>query len=141
MCAKILLVDDETAIRESLGRKLRREGFVVELADNGVSGLRAFHADRPDLVVLDIVMPEMDGFTVCQRIREVADTPIMMLSAQAIDEARKVPVGQEKTILFNLSGHGYLDLLGYEEYLSNNLTDQVAERQRIKSSLKQILPV
>lgn len=86
MCAKILLVDDESAIRESLGRKLRREGFVVTLAGSGVEGLRAFHADRPDLVILDIVMPEMDGFTVCQRIREVADTPVMMLSAQAVGE-------------------------------------------------------
>ncbi len=83
---KVLLVDDELAIREALGRKLRREGFDVILAANGLEGLRAFHSERPDLVILDIVMPEMDGLTVCQRIREVADTPILMLSAQAITE-------------------------------------------------------
>jgi two-component system KDP operon response regulator KdpE len=83
---KILIVDDEQAIRDALGRKLRREGFTVFLAGNGIDGLRLFHAERPDIVVLDIVMPEMDGLTVCRRIREVAETPVMMLSANAITE-------------------------------------------------------
>lgn len=84
---KVLIVDDEQAIRDALGRKLRREGFEVVLCGDGLEGLRAFHAERPDLVILDIVMPGgMDGLTVCRRIREVADTPIMMLSAQAITE-------------------------------------------------------
>lgn len=85
---KILIVDDEQAIREALGRKLRREGFDVSLSGDGLEGLRSFHSERPDLVVLDIIMPGgMDGLTVCKRIREVADTPVMMLSAQAITEA------------------------------------------------------
>ena len=84
---KVLIVDDEPAIRDALGRKLRRENFDVILSGDGLDGLRAFHAERPDLVVLDIVMPgNMDGLTVCRRIREVADTPVMMLSAQAITE-------------------------------------------------------
>lgn len=86
MTMKVLIVDDEQAIRDALGRKLRREGFGVILAGNGLEGLRSFHSERPDLVVLDIVMPEMDGLTVCQRIREVAETPVMMLSAQAVTE-------------------------------------------------------
>src|SRR5215468_3514780 len=83
---KILVVDDEAAIRDVLGRKLRRDGFNVSLAANGIEGLKMFHSERPDLVVLDIVMPEMNGLTVCQRIREVAETPIMMLYANAITE-------------------------------------------------------
>jgi two-component system KDP operon response regulator KdpE len=84
---KALIVDDEQAIRDAIGRKLRREGFEVILCGDGLSALRMFHAERPDLVILDIVMPGgMDGLTVCQRIREIADTPIMMLSAQAITE-------------------------------------------------------
>jgi two-component system KDP operon response regulator KdpE len=84
---KVLIVDDEQAIREALGRKLQRENFEVVLCSDGLDGLRAFHSARPDLVVLDIVMPgEMNGLTVCRRIREIADTPIMMLSAQAITE-------------------------------------------------------
>jgi len=84
---KVLIVDDEQAIREALGRKLRREGFEVTLCSDGAEGLRAFHAEHPDLVILDIIMAGgMDGLTVCRRIRELADTPIMMLSAQAITE-------------------------------------------------------
>lgn len=84
---KVLIVDDEQAIRDALGRKLRREGFEVILCSDGLEGLRAFHAERPDLVILDIVMPGgMDGLTVCQRVREIAETPIMMLSAQAVTE-------------------------------------------------------
>lgn len=83
---KILIVDDEQNIREQLSKRLRREGFTVFTGANGLEGLRQFHMERPDLVVLDIVMPEMDGLTVCQRIREVAETPIMMLSANAITE-------------------------------------------------------
>jgi len=83
---KILVVDDELAIRDALGRKLRREGYNVLLAGNGIEGLRMFHAEKPDLVVLDIVMPEMNGLVVCQRIREVAETPVLMLSANAITE-------------------------------------------------------
>lgn len=86
MTAKVLIVDDELAIRDALGRKLQREGFEVLLAGSGLEGLRMFHAEHPDLVVLDIVMPEMSGLTVCERIREVAETPVMMLSAQAITE-------------------------------------------------------
>jgi two-component system KDP operon response regulator KdpE len=84
---KVLIVDDEQAIRDALGRKLTREGFEVVLCGDGLEGLRAFHAERPDVVILDIIMPGgMDGLTVCRRIREVTDTPIMMLSAQAVTE-------------------------------------------------------
>jgi two-component system KDP operon response regulator KdpE len=84
---KVLIVDDEQAIREALGRKLSREGFEVVVCKDGLEGLRAFHVEHPDLAVLDIVMPGgMDGLTVCQRIREVSDIPVMMLSAQAVME-------------------------------------------------------
>ncbi len=84
---KVMIVDDEPAIRDALARKLRRDGFDVVVCGNGLDGLRSFHTERPDLIILDIIMPGgMDGLTVCQRIREVADTPIMMLSAQAITE-------------------------------------------------------
>jgi len=87
MSAKIMIVDDEQAIREALGRKLTRDGYEVYLCENGREALLTFHEKRPDLMVLDIVMPDgMDGLTVCRRIREVADTPVMMLSAQAISE-------------------------------------------------------
>lgn len=84
---KILIVDDEQDIRDALSRKLKREGFDVFTASDGLDALRTFHIEHPDLVVLDIIMPGgMDGLTTCRRIREIADTPVMMLSAQAITE-------------------------------------------------------
>lgn len=83
---KILIIDDEEPIRDSVYQILTREGYNVFVASNGLEGLRMFHAERPDLAIIDILMPEMDGLTVCQRIREIAETPIMMLSAQAIEE-------------------------------------------------------
>ncbi|MFN8448342.1 MAG: response regulator transcription factor [Anaerolineae bacterium] len=84
---KVMIVDDEQAIRDALGRKLKREGYEVIACQNGLEAVRAFHSDRPDIVILDIIMPDgMDGLTVCRRIREVSDTPVMMLSAQAITE-------------------------------------------------------
>ncbi|MCL4247444.1 MAG: response regulator transcription factor [Anaerolineae bacterium] len=87
MSAKIMIVDDEQAIREALGRKLTRDGYEVFLCENGREALLTFHEQRPDLMILDIVMPDgIDGLTVCRRVREVADTPVMMLSAQAISE-------------------------------------------------------
>ena len=86
MAAIILIIDDDGAVRDTLSRKLLREGFDVLAAKDGLEGLRVFHAEHPDLVVLDVVMPGMDGVTVCQRIREVADTPVLMLSAQALSE-------------------------------------------------------
>ncbi len=86
MAPTVLIVDDDLGVRDTLARKLQREGFSVLSAKDGLEGLRVFHAGHPDIVVLDVVMPEMDGVTACRRIREVADTPIMMLSAQAISE-------------------------------------------------------
>lgn len=84
---KVLIVDDEQVIRDALALKLRAEDFEVVASGDGLEGLRSFHSFKPDLVILDIVMPgNMDGLTLCRRIREVADTPVMMLSAQAITE-------------------------------------------------------
>ncbi|MCK6578015.1 MAG: response regulator transcription factor [Anaerolineae bacterium] len=82
-----MIVDDEAPIREALGKRLKREGFEVILCADGTEALRRFHAERPEMVVLDIVMPNnLDGLTVCRRIREVSDAPIIMLSAQAVSE-------------------------------------------------------
>lgn len=66
--------------------ELRGQGYEVEAAGDGLDGLRLFHTRRPDLVVLDISLPSMDGRTVCQRIREISDVPILMMTAHAIRE-------------------------------------------------------
>jgi DNA-binding response OmpR family regulator len=81
MKARILVVDDEQPIRDLLRELLEGEGYDVVLAEDGQDGLKAFFASRPALVVLDILMPRMDGWKLLERIREVSDAPVIILSA------------------------------------------------------------
>jgi len=79
----IVAVDDEPAVRDALERALRTAGYGVRTASNGVEGLAAVGEIHPDLVVLDVLMPEMDGFEACRRLREGGDrTPVLMLTAR-----------------------------------------------------------
>jgi len=80
---KVLVVDDEPAVRDALERALGLEGYDVELAENGLDALRSLAAAPPDLVVLDVLMPEVDGLEVSRRLRRTGDrTPILMLTAR-----------------------------------------------------------
>ncbi len=87
--SKILVVDDEKAIVDILKFNLQREGYNVVTAYNGEEGLQVFEREKPDLVLLDIMMPKMDGLQVCKTIRNKYDTPIIMLTAKA-EEVDKV---------------------------------------------------
>jgi two-component system response regulator MprA len=81
---RVLVVDDEPAVREALRRALALEGYDVELAENGAEALRKVGAADPDLVVLDVLMPEVDGLAACRRLRaEGNDVPVLMLTARA----------------------------------------------------------
>ena len=80
---RILVVDDEPAVRDSLERALRLDGYEVELAADGREGLERCRAAPPDAIVLDLLMPEMDGLEACRRLREAGDrTPVLMLTAR-----------------------------------------------------------
>ncbi len=89
----ILLVDDEDAVQKLLAYPLEREGFRVVSARNGREALDVFAAESPDLVVLDIMLPQLDGLEVCKRLRARSTVPIIMLTARD-DELDKV-VGLE----------------------------------------------
>ena len=78
---RILVVDDELSIVKFLRANLEASGYEVLTAMNGVEALQTFEMELPDLVILDIMMPKMDGFEVCRRIREWSQIPIIMLSA------------------------------------------------------------
>jgi len=82
MNEKVLLIDDDAGLLTLLQLGLEREGFTVVTAKNGKDGIRQAYETRPDVVVLDIMMAEMDGWTTCQRLRHVCDTPIIMLTAK-----------------------------------------------------------
>jgi DNA-binding response OmpR family regulator len=81
--ARILVVDDEVDIRELLRELLSRAGYDVEMAEDGRAGLRALFGARPDLVVLDVNMPGLDGWQTLERMRDVSEVPVLMLTARA----------------------------------------------------------
>jgi len=81
--ARILVVDDDPALAEMIGIVLRSEEFEPTFCDDGAAALDAFHASKPDLVLLDLMLPGMDGIEVCARIREESGVPIIMLTAKS----------------------------------------------------------
>ncbi len=89
MESKILIVDDDKTLLRFVGEFLQEEGHRVLTASSGQEALRVFFEARPDLVFLDVMMPGMDGWEVCARLRELSDTPIVMLTAKT-DESDKL---------------------------------------------------
>ena len=86
MTYKILLVDDEKDILEFLSYNLEKEGFIVLTTNNGIRGLELAEEHKPDLIILDVMMPEMDGMEVCQRIRDIQELEevlILFLTARS----------------------------------------------------------
>ena len=83
MSAKILVVDDDTALAEMIGIVLRAEGFEPYFCADGTGAVDAFHLAKPDLVLLDLMLPGIDGIEVCARIREESGVPIIMLTAKS----------------------------------------------------------
>lgn len=85
---KLLLIDDDITLTKALSMYLSHAGYEVCTASSGGEGLRAFFTQRPDLVILDIMMPQLDGWEVCRRIREMSTTPILMLTARGQETDR-----------------------------------------------------
>ena len=94
---RILVLDDDSDIRELLRVLLERAGFSVEEAADGKAGLRAFYATSPDLVLLDVSMPELDGWKTLERIRDLSDVPVIMLSARSaeLEKVRALQAGAD----------------------------------------------
>jgi two-component system response regulator RegX3 len=90
---RILVVEDEESYREALQAGLRKEGFAVELAADGLDGLRQFAARPPDLVLLDVLLPGLSGTEVCRRMRDLAPVPVIMVTA--LDAEVDVVLGLE----------------------------------------------
>jgi two-component system, OmpR family, response regulator RegX3 len=120
--ASILVVEDEESYQEALVAGLTREGYHVDVASDGVDALRHFIEHPPDLVLLDILLPGMSGIEVCRRMRDIAPTPIIMVSA----------LNTETDIVLGLE-------LGAEDYIAKpyRLRELVA---RIRSVLRRVAP-
>lgn len=91
--AKILVVDDEPNIREVVGLYLRRDGHAVVSAADGEEALEVYRRTRPDLVVLDLMLPKVSGLEVCRRIQAERRVPLIMLTARGEEEDRIVGLG------------------------------------------------
>jgi two-component system, OmpR family, KDP operon response regulator KdpE len=84
--ARILLIDDEVAIQRAMAPMLRSRGYAVTLAATGREAIAAFERERPDLVILDLGLPDMDGTEVCRYVRDRSETPILVLSARGSEK-------------------------------------------------------
>ncbi len=86
MSATILLIEDDFLLSETLRLMLTKKGFRVDVAGDAIAGLQKAYAIKPDVVVLDVMLPGMDGWQACSRFREMSDVPIIMLTAVGSDE-------------------------------------------------------
>jgi DNA-binding response OmpR family regulator len=95
--ARVLVIDDEPDIRALLRSLLERAGYAVDEAEDGRAGLRAFFATQPDLVLLDVAMPELDGWATLERLRDLSDVPVIMLTARGgeLDRVRGLTRGAD----------------------------------------------
>jgi DNA-binding response OmpR family regulator len=110
MTSKILVVDDETVLLETIAYNLEQAGYEVITAADGASALEAAHRERPDLIILDLMLPVVDGLEVCRRLRREADTAgilILMLTAKSdeIDKVVGLEVGADDYVTKPFSKH------------------------------------
>lgn len=159
--ASILVIDDDKLLTQIISDKLEADGYEVYVAHDGQEGLRQMYANQPDLIILDLLMPKMDGWTTCRRIREVSNVPIIMLTAQdrpqdvirgldeGADEYVTKPVELEvllarvravlrRVSLGDTSQHKTREEVSYsDEYLTFNPVDR---RVTVKGELVKLTP-
>ena len=97
---KILVIDDEWKIRKLIKDYLVREGYSVDEAGDGEEGLELFFKNNYDIVILDIMMPKIDGWSVCRKIREESQVPIIMLTARADESDQLLDLNLKQTSIW-----------------------------------------
>jgi len=115
---KILIVEDESRMRRLISDYLKREGYVIIEAENGKKALEIFNSDKIDLIILDIMLPEYDGWTVCREIRKSSNVPIIILTARS----------EESDELFGFD-------LGADEYITKPFSPKILVA-RVRALLK-----
>ena len=144
--AKILLIEDEEDVVVLLRFRFEQEGYEVLSATNGVEGLRILQQEHPDLVLLDVMMPRMNGWETCKRIRQYSDVPIIMLTAlgQETDIVRGLELGADDFVtkpfsLTELVARVRAALRRGRQPLSENVTVQIDERLIVDRAQRQVV--
>ncbi len=83
---RILVIDDDPTLNSLIRQSFHAKGYEVITALNGIEGLKLAYRSHPDIILLDIMMPDLDGFETCRRLREISDVPVLMLTAMASEE-------------------------------------------------------
>ena len=137
MSKRILIVDDEPRYLRLLEANLKTEGYTVVTAADGVQAIDAFSSHPADLVLLDIMMPRLDGFATCQRIRQFSNVPIIMLTAKGEeqDRVKGLDLGADDYLVKPFSATELLAraarFCGAPRYPSRRPTARVSSRMRI----------
>ena len=143
MSAKILVVEDEATLLETLEYNLVRQGYHVDTARDGAKALSVAREQQPDLIVLDIMLPEMDGFEVCRTLRQEMNVPILMLTARAeeVDKVVGLEVGADdyltkpfsmRELMARIKAHlRRVRLLREEMETQGNGAGQLAQHERM----------
>jgi DNA-binding response OmpR family regulator len=138
----ILLVDDEQLITDSLTYSLKREGFDVVSVADGISAIKAVEDNKPDLVVLDLMLPDISGFEVCRRLRTFTTIPVIMLTARGeeIDRVLGLEVGADDYLAKPFS---FRELLARIQAMLRRvqLDRQISQPQPISTSQLSLDPV
>lgn len=118
--ATLLLIDDDVSLCETVRFMLTKKGYQVEVAYNAISGLQKAYSIKPDIVILDVMLPDMDGWQTCRRFREMSDVPIIMLTA----------LGSEENVVEGLN-------LGADDYIVKPVTAEELHA-RIRALLRRV---
>lgn len=120
MAETLLLIEDDVTLCEALRFMLTKKGFQVEVANSALAGLQKAYAVKPDAIILDIMLPDMDGWQTCARFREMSDVPIIMLTA----------LGSEENVVKGLN-------LGADDYLVKPVTAEELSA-RVRALLRRV---
>ncbi|HOZ55821.1 MAG TPA: response regulator [bacterium] len=113
---KVLIVEDELKLQKAIGDKVQREGWQSIVASNGEEGLRAVMQEQPDIVLLDIIMPIMDGLTMLKELRKISDVPVLILTN----------LYDEKKLIESFRAGSY-DYLVKSNYSLNEVIEKIKE--------------
>ena len=113
---KVLIVEDELKLQKAIGDKVQREGWQSIVASNGEEGLRAVMKEKPDIVLLDIIMPIMDGLTMLKELRKISDVPVLILTN----------LYDEKKLIESFRAGSY-DYLVKSNYSLNEVIEKIRE--------------